>query len=116
MVQEDQKTPQSKYNIIRANWTPEITILLHAQMQQQKYNNQLILRISQVNLRLDNLIQFAESQILIKLLVGHCCEQQNNSTLQTQQEFTAIKQYYAMEVLFSTSDNTAHPNPKSIQA
>ena len=31
VVQEDKKTPQSKYNIIRANWTPEITILLHAQ-------------------------------------------------------------------------------------
>ena len=35
----------------------------------------------------------------IKLLVGQCCEQQNNSTLQTQKEFTAIKQYHAMEVV-----------------
>ena len=74
----------------------------------RKYNNQPILRISQVNLRLVNLIQFAESEIQIKLLVGQCQEQQNNSTLQTQQEFTAIKQYHAMEVLFSSSDNTPH--------
>ena len=48
------------------------------------------------------LIQFAQSQIQIKLLAGQCCEQQNDSTLQTQQEFTTIKQYHVMEVLFST--------------
>ena len=44
------------------------------------------------------MIQFGQSQIQIKLLVGQCCEQQNDSMLQTQQEFTAIKQYHAMEV------------------
>ena len=60
--------------------------------------------------------QFVQSQVQIKLLVGHCCEQQNNSTLQIQQEFTAIKQYQAMEVLFSTSDNIPHHNPKNRQA
>ena len=39
--------------------------------------------------------QFAQSQIQIKLLVGQCCDQQNNSTVQTEQEFTEIKQYHA---------------------
>ena len=53
-------------------------------------------------------IQFAQSQIQIKLLVSQCCEQQNDSTLQPQQIFTVVKQYHAIEVLFSTSDNTPH--------
>ena len=65
---------------------------------------------------LGELIQFAQSQIQIKFLVGQQCEQQNNSTLQTQQEFTSLKQYHTMEVLFSTSENTPHHNPKSKQA
>ena len=64
----------------------------------------------------EKMIQFAQSQIQIKLLVGKCCEQQNDSMLQTQQEFTAIKQDHTMEILFSTSDNTPHHNPKSRQA
>ena len=59
-----------------------------------------------------SLVQFTQGQIQIKLLVGQCCEEQNNSTLQTQQEFRAIKQHHAMGVLFSTSDNTPHHNPK----
>ena len=45
------------------------------------------------------MIQFAQSQIQIKLLAGQCCEQQNDSALQTQQEFTAIKQYHAIVVV-----------------
>ena len=69
-----------------------------------------------MNLRLVYLIQFAQSQIQIKLLVGQCCEQQKNLTLQTQQECTAIKQYHAMEFLFSSSDNAPHQNSKSRQA
>ena len=40
------------------------------------------------------LIQFAQSQIQMKLLAGQYCEQQNNSTLQTQQGITVIKQYH----------------------
>ena len=36
--------------------------------------------------------------------------------MQTQQEFTAIKQYHVMEVLFNTSDSTPHHNPMSKQA
>ena len=62
------------------------------------------------------LIQFAQNQVQIKLLVGQCCDQQNISTLEIREEFTAIKQYHAMEDLLSTSDNTPHHNPKSRQA
>ena len=61
------------------------------------------------------MIHFAESQIQIELFVCQCCEQQNDSTLQTQQDFTAIKQYHKMEVLFSVSDSTPDHDPKSRQ-
>ena len=85
-------------------------------MQQQEVQQSSNMKDFTSQFETVNLIQFAQSQIQIKPLVGQCFEQQNNSTLQTQQEFTAIKQYQAVEVLFSTSDNAPHHNPKSTQA
>ena len=82
----------------------------HQEVQQSTNTQDLLSQFETVNL-----IHFVQRQIQIKLLLGQCYEQQNDSTMQTQQEFTAIKQYHGMEVLFSTSDTTAYHNSKSRQ-